>query len=673
MNNAELMLRRFFMKNTIKLFGIIFLVAVIGFTMVTCDNGNDKQETLNQTPVAGDYIFDNLYQTAGLVTAVTITAKNGKSPGMVQNIQYNGSITVPQIAGLYAVTFDVAASTGWNKAIGLYAGNLEVYPSGGGEITYTATANNTTNTTAINFTFNQGVSGLQEGNITITNGTGAVTKGSLSGSGNAWILGITVITAGNVTVSISKAGIESGTKNVSVSKASGGGEITYTATANNTTNTTAINFTFNQGVSGLQEGNITITNGTGAVTKGSLNGSGNSWILGITVITAGNITVSISKAGIESGTKNVSVSKAEPTLVAGSTLADKLAWLNTNAVSNTTYVLELTAIEELLAPHELSYSNKSNITLHLKGIGTERTVSLSYFNGSLFTVGEGVTLVLDENIILQGHSSNDASLISVNGGTLIMNEGSKITSNISSSYGGGGGVYVYSGGTFTMNGGEISGNTARNGGGVCVYGTFTMNGGEISGNTTDDGGGGGVYVYDGGTFTMNGGKISDNTYSSSSYDYGGGGVYVNYGTFTMSGGEISSNTSNANGGGVFINGTYETFTMSGGEISGNTANRNGGGVYVNRGTFTMSGGEISGNTADYGGGVHNNGTFHIVTGTIYGSNTATPLRNTATNGSALYNNNSAQRGIFNGDTWSSYGNLSTTENTFRVLNGNLVQ
>jgi hypothetical protein len=53
-----------------------------------------------------------------------------------------------------------------------------------------------------------------------------------------------------------------------------------------------------------------------------------------------------------------------------------------------------------------------------------------------------------------------------------------------------------------------------------------LSGSKISGNVNSSGSGGGVYV-DGGTFTMNGGTISGNTSSS-----GGGGVYVGSGTFT---------------------------------------------------------------------------------------------------------------------------------------------
>jgi hypothetical protein len=59
-----------------------------------------------------------------------------------------------------------------------------------------------------------------------------------------------------------------------------------------------------------------------------------------------------------------------------------------------------------------------------------------------------------------------------------------------------------------------------------------MQDGTISGNTATSYGGG-VYVFSGGTFTMNGGTISGNT--ATSY---GGGVYVERGTFIKTGGAI---------------------------------------------------------------------------------------------------------------------------------------
>jgi hypothetical protein len=76
----------------------------------------------------------------------------------------------------------------------------------------------------------------------------------------------------------------------------------------------------------------------------------------------------------------------------------------------------------------------------------------------------------------------------------------------------GGGVHVN--GKFIMDGGEISDNEAvQNGGGVSVsgYSFFIMNNGTITGNTAPDNGGSGVYVLsDDGSFTQNGGRISGN-------------------------------------------------------------------------------------------------------------------------------------------------------------------
>jgi len=180
--------------------------------------------------------------------------------------------------------------------------------------------------------------------------------------------------------------------------------------------------------------------------------------------------------------------------------------------------------------------------------------------------------------------------------------------------------WVLCSGSFTMSGGEISGNTAeRNGGGVYVSsGNFTMSGGTISGNTSSSrfssssssNAGGGVYVSSG-NFTMSGGTISDNI---SSY---GGGVAVYGGTFTMSDGTISGNkyANRGGGGGVYVgNKDFRgTFSMSNGTISGNT----GRGVYVNSGTFSMKDGSISGNS--YGGvRIPDEGIFTKTGGTIYG-------------------------------------------------------
>jgi fibronectin type 3 domain-containing protein len=336
-----------------------------------------------------------------------------------------------------------------------------------------------------------------------------------------------------------------------------------------------------------------------------------------------------------------------------------LSYISANAETGHEYFIVVGA-DESVAGSTLSYSGKT-VGITLMGIGEERTISLGV-NGALFSVGTGVTLTLDENITLVGRSYN-VSLVGVSG-TLVMNNGSKITGNTAST--GGGAAVSVIGGAFNMKGGTISGNTVSStahGGGVYIYnGTFTMEGGTISGNTVSGSGhGGGVYVTDG-IFTMTGGTISGN---STSYSYSiptfAGGVYISGGTFTMEGGTISGNVASASasfayGGGVVSAGT---FTMKGGTISGNTASSvsasaHGGGVYISGGTFTMKGGTINGNTASIGGGVSvsTSGTFKKSpgadgsnSGIIYGSETVgndakgVPLKNTATDssgGSAVY-------------------------------------
>jgi hypothetical protein len=157
--------------------------------------------------------------------------------------------------------------------------------------------------------------------------------------------------------------------------------------------------------------------------------------------------------------------------------------------------------------------------------------------GSLITVNSGVTLTL-KNITFKGLKAGDgadtadntAPVIKVNGGTLVLGAGAVVRDNISS--GNGGGVQVASG-TFKVDGGEISGNTAAYGGGV--YGTVTISEGKISGNTATATGGG---VY--GTANVQGGEISGNTATGA-----GGGVN---GTINLTGGVISGTTAAAGGG-----------------------------------------------------------------------------------------------------------------------------
>jgi hypothetical protein len=314
------------------------------------------------------------------------------------------------------------------------------------------------------------------------------------------------------------------------------------------------------------------------------------------------------------------------------TLAEKLE--DALASESGSHTINLDGTETVGSLLPFNVTGGKDITLTIRGNG--QTVSLDS-NGSILTLGadssSSLTLIL-QDITLEGKDGNNAPVVQVNSGaTLELEEGFLLTGNTSSTDGGG---MVVSGGTVTMNGGKINGNKtsdSKNGGAVVVEsGEFTMIGGEISGNTASGGSahGGGVYVASGGKFTLSGdGKITGNSTSTSgdSGTKGGGGVFINGGTFDMSGGEVSGNSAGWDGGGVFVFGNTGKFTMSGGTISGNSA-KFGGGVYVNGGgTVEMTGGVIYGsgagdgnaNTASSSGPAlyKSNGTFTDSSGTSW--------------------------------------------------------
>lgn len=233
------------------------------------------------------------------------------------------------------------------------------------------------------------------------------------------------------------------------------------------------------------------------------------------------------------------------------------------------------------------------------------------------------------NYYLTSDVSLSGSVWSVPGGTtnLCLN-GHTITQNGRARV-----IVVPRGVTFNLydedNRGKITGGSADVGGGISVSGKFTMNGGQVTGNTATGefmGDGGAGIAVEGGNFTMKGGSICDNN----STGFHGGGITVNNsGTVTMSGGSITGNTAGTEsgrkrcGGGVYIE-KRSSFTMKGGEISGNTAFDSGGGINVD-GTFTMNGGKIIGNIAKTtgsgyaGGGIGNFGEVILTGGTISGN------------------------------------------------------
>jgi uncharacterized repeat protein (TIGR02543 family) len=175
------------------------------------------------------------------------------------------------------------------------------------------------------------------------------------------------------------------------------------------------------------------------------------------------------------------------------------------------------------------------------GGGTLNRMSTS---GNLIKVESG-SLTLG-NVTIDGNNviisdSGAAAAINMAGGTVIMNDGTKITNHKRTS-GYGPAVYM-TGGNFKMKGGTISGCESRNYGGA-------------------------IYL-DGGSFEMNGGIIENNKTTLSSAGYGGGAFYVRAATLIIDDGLIQNNSSNS--GGAIYNTSFGTTIINGGVIKGNTA------------------------------------------------------------------------------------------------------
>ena len=175
------------------------------------------------------------------------------------------------------------------------------------------------------------------------------------------------------------------------------------------------------------------------------------------------------------------------------------------------------------------------------GGGTLNRMSTS---GNLIKVESG-SLTLG-NVTIDGNDviisdSGAVAAINMADGTVIMNDGAKITNHKRNS-GYGPAVYM-AGGNFKMKGGTISGCESRNYGGA-------------------------IYL-DGGSFEMNGGIIENNKTTLSNAGYGGGAFYVRDATLIINDGLIQNNSSNS--GGAIYNTSFGTTIINGGVIKGNTA------------------------------------------------------------------------------------------------------
>ena len=166
-------------------------------------------------------------------------------------------------------------------------------------------------------------------------------------------------------------------------------------------------------------------------------------------------------------------------------------------------------------------------------------------SGGAIVISEKATLNINGCTLYKNNSQSSGGAVYVKG-TLNMH-GTAVTENTTVNIGGG--IYVDEGGIATVKSSAFSKNTASHGGAVeNIGGTLTLSGCELTGNSV--GGDGGAVEIRGGakkTVFVNT-KMSDNTARSS-----GGAIYVNSNQLFLSDCEIQNNFApNKKGGGIFV-------------------------------------------------------------------------------------------------------------------------
>lgn len=207
---------------------------------------------------------------------------------------------------------------------------------------------------------------------------------------------------------------------------------------------------------------------------------------------------------------------AKPTAWTQGTLADAMSYANSLA-SGTAYIQLLSDVNLNAA---LDFVSGKTTILDLNGKKIDRGLTAAISDGNVVNINGNLTLkdsstaiVANQGKITGGFSSGPASTYVYNGGCVDVNNhasftmtGGNITGNKSTnSSPGGGGVYVDQYGSFIMTGGSIDNNQALYwGGGIYANGSLTMLGGSITGNKSKNGG-----VYFASNFTVGGTAVID--------------------------------------------------------------------------------------------------------------------------------------------------------------------
>lgn len=244
------------------------------------------------------------------------------------------------------------------------------------------------------------------------------------------------------------------------------------------------------------------------------------------------------------------------------------------------------------------------------------------FNGiGAMTTGEHSKLIMTGGEISKNTAKNAAGIL-VQTKTAMEMSGGKVTGNRATD--GGGGIYASTGTKFTMTGGTITGNFAKNGGGglFLLRATGIIKSGNISYNSAGNGGGiknngSRLDIY---SLTIVGNDAIGTTDAKGKYTAGNaGGLWAGRAGYQKDGVQLydapviniynmylADSTATGAAGGILIQSQNTIFNMYGGTVTGNSTEENtGGGLYLSTNVkANITGGTFSNNTAWNSAAIH---------------------------------------------------------------------
>jgi hypothetical protein len=207
-------------------------------------------------------------------------------------------------------------------------------------------------------------------------------------------------------------------------------------------------------------------------------------------------------------------------------------------------------------------------------------------NGGILYVDPGAVLVLDDSDVTLGEATTVGGGVRVYSSTLLMKNGSRAYSNVTTGAGDGAGIAVYNG-VVTMTGGSGVG--------------IAPGGGNYAADK-----GGGAYLDSSRLFMDDASLVNNHAITEGGAVYALGASLIEMQQDSRIGGDVNAAANTADyGGGVYLVGNGGLVVTDTGALVGNEAFTVGGGVFAQSGAYvTLRGGDatIMSNTADFSGG-----------------------------------------------------------------------